>query len=549
MLTPQQVLEFGNQRQWKAYVGPLRAQHPDLMEYLRERYQGKSHAEAIWLYVNQTGQPACRECSAPARFRNVKAGYSQFCGNPECSRSHRNKHSGKARALKEQPEHPPLCANPGCDVPVKKNQSGLWAAHCSRACRGQHNSLKSRDRARATWQNTLGTDHPRRCPEINQRLRSSWMETHGVDNPAKVPEIAARGAKTRMQRYGRIGNNPSQLNPNLEILQHQDRLSELYPQHSPQEIAAQLGVHVFTVYRYLHKHGLVEPYRSSFEKSVIDYLEGIGVEMIEHNNRRLLNGRELDIWLPDCKVAIECHGVYWHHDGVPHIDAGYHQRKFLDCERLGIQLLSLFSDQWVHRRGAVERMLLTKLGKDPNRVGARECEVREIPNKHLRPLLEAYHIQGFAAARHAVGLFYQNQLVAGMSFAPPRLGIGKHQKPEGVWELVRAVSGTCVQGGASRMLSHFVRTHRPSQVYSYSDNEWSTGDLYRQLGFDLEREVAPGYWYVSPDCGVRQHRFRFAKHRLVSEGYDPDLTEREIMANRGYLRVWDCGKRLWVKNL
>ena len=547
MLTPQQVREFGEERNWVAYTNILKAQHPDLIAHVQEEYPSGKLAESLWLYMNQAPQTQCGVCPKPARFRNIKQGYSATCGDRQCASAHRLAQSKKTRILQSQPEEAPVCANPGCDQPVVRNGSGLWAEHCSKACRGQHNSLKSREKARATWQRTLGADHPRQCPEINARLKSQWMEKYGVDNPAKLPEVMARVAETKIRRYGKLGNNQSQLNPNLKVLQDANRLSELYPQQSPQEIAGCLGVHVYTVYRYLHEHGLMEPYRSSFERGVIEYLESIGVESIENNNRRILGGREVDIWLPDHRVAIECHGVYWHHDGIPHIDPVYHQRKFLDCEAQGIQLLSLFSDQWDHRRDVVQKMLKTKLGMGNNSVGARECEVREIPNRDLRPLLESNHIQGFAAARYAAGLFHQGQLVAGMSFAPPRLGIGKHRERDGVWELVRAVSGVRVAGGASRLLSHFVRTHQPRQVFSYSDNEWSTGNLYRQLGFELEREVAPGYWYVPPDFGVRQHRFRFAKHRLVAEGYDSALTEREIMTQRGYLRVWDCGKRLWVR--
>jgi hypothetical protein len=45
------------------------------------------------------------------------------------------------------------------------------------------------------------------------------------------------------------------------------------------------------------------------------------------------------------------------------------------------------------------------------------------------------------------------------------------------------------------------------------------------------------------------HRFNFAKHNLIKCGFDPLKTEKEIMDERGFLRIWDCGSRTWVLNI
>jgi hypothetical protein len=39
----------------------------------------------------------------------------------------------------------------------------------------------------------------------------------------------------------------------------------------------------------------------------------------------------------------------------------------------------------------------------------------------------------------------------------------------------------------------------------------------------------------------RLHRFNFRKDVLLKEGFDVKLTEWEIMKQRGYDRIWDCG--------
>ncbi|MFW6219888.1 MAG: hypothetical protein ACOC33_03530, partial [bacterium] len=53
----------------------------------------------------------------------------------------------------------------------------------------------------------------------------------------------------------------------------------------------------------------------------------------------------------------------------------------------------------------------------------------------------------------------------------------------------------------------------------------------------------PNYWYfkINDSTRSRHHRFKFRKSILVEEGYDPNKTEKEIMNERGYLRIYDCG--------
>ena len=47
------------------------------------------------------------------------------------------------------------------------------------------------------------------------------------------------------------------------------------------------------------------------------------------------------------------------------------------------------------------------------------------------------------------------------------------------------------------------------------------------------------------DQGIRINRFNFRKDKLISEGNDPNKTEREIMIGKGYRRVYDTGSLLY----
>jgi hypothetical protein len=114
------------------------------------------------------------------------------------------------------------------------------------------------------------------------------------------------------------------------------------------------------------------------------------------------------------------------------------------------------------------------------------------------------------------------------------------------WELNRFASklNTIVIGAASKLFKYFVNTYAPESLISYSDNRWSTGDLYSAIGFSKVSDGVPNYWYFKPPAAQRIHRFTLRK----TASDNPALTEVENRKEQGYLRVWDCGSSKWLWN-
>ena len=68
---------------------------------------------------------------------------------------------------------------------------------------------------------------------------------------------------------------------------------------------------------------------------------------------------------------------------------------------------------------------------------------------------------------------------------------------------------------------------------------WSDGNVYEKIGFTLSHVSKPNYFYIVNN--VRKNRFNYRKDKLISEGFDPNKTEHEIMLERGIYRIYDCG--------
>lgn len=333
-------------------------------------------------------------------------------------------------------------------------------------------------------------------------------------------------------------------NPNIAFLKDKKWLEEESNKTTVDEIATRLKVHRQTVFYYLGMHGLREPYKSTFEQELLQFLRSNGITNILSNKRNII-GKELDLYLPDHKLAIEYNGEYWHHIDIPHITKTYHYDKFIACEEQGITLFTIFGSSWQKNKEAWKEKILSKLQLTSKRVPARKTKVVNLSNEETKNFLNKHHIQGNCVSQYRYGLKFEGNVVAVMTFSKKRAGIGK-QRTDNTYELVRYATSCSVIGGAGKLLSHFVKMNSPEQIVSYSDNQYSIGDLYKKLGFVMETETKGSYWYYDPANKVSYHRYKFTKHKLIEQGYDSNKTEAEIMNERGFLRIYDCGSRTWI---
>jgi hypothetical protein len=285
---------------------------------------------------------------------------------------------------------------------------------------------------------------------------------------------------------------------------------------------------------------------SSAEMEIRSWLESVlSHDMIYQDRSLLSNGFEIDILIPELKIAIEYNGLYWHSE-----EAGksqwYHATKHNKCAEAGIRLIQIFEDEWLYKKSIVKDRLIhiLKLSNVTDRIFARDCKIVEITPADAKKWHENHHIQGRGTGTIAYALKKDGNIKAVMDFARPSRAKGYKGAANGIWELTRFSVEGSIPGAASRLFKAFIRNHDPVEVISYSDRRWNTGTLYEKLGFERKGTTLPNYWYVSGD--KRYHRYKFRKDQLIKEGFDPTKTEKEIMKDRKYKRIWDCGNDKWV---
>lgn len=207
--------------------------------------------------------------------------------------------------------------------------------------------------------------------------------------------------------------------------------------------------------------------------------------------------------------------------------------------------LYVFSDEWGGRKDQVKGFILGRLGTFERRFGARETKVREVPRLEATAFLDLYHIQGSNhLSVQSFGLYVKDELVGLMSMGRHSRQIAQNRI---VLDRLCFKKGVQVIGGASKLFKRCVewaKTLNYDEIVSFSDNRWTEGAVYGDLGFDLDKTHRPDYCYVQ--AGVRLSK---QSQKKKSSCCPETMSEREWAAFRGLTRIYDAGKKRWLLNL
>ena len=292
---------------------------------------------------------------------------------------------------------------------------------------------------------------------------------------------------------------------------------------------------------------------SKNEQELYEYVCSIvGKEKVVKRDKKVLNGKELDILIPPKKIAIEYNGLKWHSEEFRK-DRQYHLSKTKGCKAKGIRLIQIFEDEYFLKKDIVYSKIAHLIGLQQNlpKIMARKCTVKEICANDASEFLENNHIQGFVDSTVHLGAYYCGELVAVMSFKREKKTSNEK------WELTRFASDNrkVCQGIGGKLFKHFIREYSPSEIKSFADRRWTINEesnIYIKLGFKFEGYLAPEYRYYNAkvDRYHRFHKFGFRKQILAKKyGFPMTMTETEMTEALGYKKIWDCGliKYVWKK--
>lgn len=409
-----------------------------------------------------------------------------------------------------------------------------------------------KEKSRKTMLKKYGVEYTQQSKELKEKCKDTLMKHYGVDHQSKSKEVINKITKNNRDRYLKL---------NDDLLGYTDNGDWICKcPHEGCSKCCEKQYIINSINYFARKEFKIEPCThirpiqpatnkdTSLEIFIQKLLDEYNIEY-QTNDRKLLNGLELDIYIPSRQIAIECNGLFFHSAKIK--DNKYHINKYVLCKENGVQLITLWEDQILYQSDIVKSLILSKLGIYKEIIGARQCCIREIDPHTCAEFLNTNHIQGETKTNIRLGLYHNDDLVAVMTFSKKSKLSGSKQMIEGEWELTRFCNklNISITGGFAKLLKYFKDNYNPKIISSFASNDISNGDIYRKNGFEEDNHITSAYWYIQKSSYIRYHRSSFTKDRLEKMGYDiKNKTESEIMDNLPYYKIYDSGHTKYTLN-
>lgn len=448
------------------------------------------------------------------------------------------------------------CLNDNCNNFKKwDNNALIFRNYCCTKC---SNSDPKKDET--TVKNNMkryGVPRASMTESSKQKLLETNLERFGCVSSAQHQSVKDKALKTNLEKYGYVSTSVGNI-VNLEEYNNKEYILNNF-----------IKDEAFLLYEFMEYFncGQVAAH-NTLNRLGIDYSKfkskgNTGIErkiekfLIENNIKfiaKFRDGLELDFFLPDFNIGIECDGLYYHSYGI--FSFGKNKKYFKDKhinkqklfkEKQNIDVIFIWENE-INNQIKFDiwcSMLKHKILKNSIKIFARKVKIRSIPNNVAKNFLEENHIQGNTVSKYAYGLYDNEELVALMSFAQ------SDKNPNYEFELKRfcVKKGYSVIGGASKLLKHFEKTIKPKSLITYLNKRWSfENNFYCTLGFKYSNFSIPAKFIISGDKVF--NRIQFQKHKLKdiqNFSFDETITADQNIINNGYRLIWDCGNEVYIK--
>lgn len=410
------------------------------------------------------------------------------------------------------------------------------------------NPFMDTERIKGIFKEKYGVNHPSQLKEFNDKIKKTTFERYGYENILSSPIIQDRIKKTNLERYGnKVPMKCENIRENLEIGHNKNYIK--YLDDNTSLFSCDNGFnHTFEMTSDNYHNRIrsnidlcticnpIGENRSIKEKELLEYIKSIYSGEIISSYR---DGLEIDIYLVELNIGFEFNGLYFHSNKFK--EKNYHLNKTDYFKEKGIRIIHIWEDDWILRKEIVKSQIKNLFKINTKKIFARNCLVKVVNIKESKKFLDDNHIQGKVNSSLKLGLYLNDELVSVMTFDHNE---GRKKMEEGGWNLNRFCNktGINVVGGASKLLSYFIKKYDVKRIVSYADKDWSVGNLYEVLGFTNVGGNGPDYKYIVKGCRV--HKSRYKKSKL-----NTNLTESQEMTKREIYKIYDCGKLKFEKVL
>lgn len=381
-------------------------------------------------------------------------------------------------------------------------------------------------KTKQTWIDNTGVDNPMKLDEVKEKAKQTNLERRGVEWVPQDPNVQNKARQTHVSRV--IGKINEKLNEaELELINEFVNITNLI------EVKCKKCNYVFeTAIDYVfHDYGKCPkcyPKNTSFnEREIREYVESLlPNEKIIFNDRKILNGKEIDILIPNKRIAIEHNGIYWHSEKAG-VTKGYHSGKTNSCKNQNYEMIHILEDEWLYKKSLVKNKLSYKLKKDELFYNnSRNISILEKEESKIFIIEnDLYELQDF---EYSIGIKFSEEILALITF-----DLSKDND-------LLIIKNFCVDPlysprYFSDIIDHMINTLNVNRIIAKIDKRYFDFDFFPK--FKIINTLEETYSYYKCSC-------RLTRNELIKQSRKAKLNEDEFANENGWFKIWDCGKNV-----
>ena len=260
-------------------------------------------------------------------------------------------------------------------------------------CENVFQNDEIKEKIKKTNNDKLGVNYPQQNKEVMEKSKRSCFRKYGFNRASKHIDIINKTKDTKLEKYNNSGYvnvkkrlktiiekygviNVSQISGHKEkcrnysankilskysFIKNVDYINYIYTGYCEKghEYKTNIGLFHNRLSHKINTCTICYPefsLSSDKENDLMNFIKENYIDKIIKNDRKILNGQELDIYLPEINVAFEYNGLYWHSNIYK--DNQYHINKVSRCLENNIHLFNIWEDDWVYNNDEIKNLIL-----------------------------------------------------------------------------------------------------------------------------------------------------------------------------------------------
>jgi hypothetical protein len=420
-------------------------------------------------YLLKNSENICKDCGKEKSFINISKGYHKSCTDAKCR----------------------------CN-----SQDFLQKCQKTKFERYGDKYYVNREKAKKTCLKLYGKEEYRNY----EKHKKTLIERYGIDNLSKNKNIVQKAHHTKLKNgeFIKSSNRMKEmrfkqfkkeldefcLNNNYKFLNKtKDGWSFICNKGHTFEINSKMFYSRRTYNKEICTlcNPILESYRSDSEDKIIDFLKfNLKIqEDIITSDISILKGRELDIYLPYQKLALEYNGIFWH--SSKYKKQYYHNNKTKDCKKSNIRLFHIWEDWFINKKDVVFSIIsdLLNCSKVINGI---DCNIKIINHENIiDSFLKQNSINDdFKNCIH-YGLYKNDELFAMLSGGYINGNYNIHN--------FCTLNCVTIKNGLELLIHHIINTVNPANIiYKHDDSIPIDETILFKLNFKkIKSEIYPFY--------------------------------------------------------